>query len=257
MKDFLFLTICSLRYDVAKYAMDAGMTPFLQRTIKSWEHRECSATFTLPSHVAFFSGRTPRPLAKQLVDGHDTDERMFALSTRWERYQGRNIRYFFEDAPNVPRGFESKGYKTIGVGGVGWFNTNFASSRLWKNHYFQDFLFQDEYGNGFPTAFALQISDLKEKLVGRGDEPHFLFINASACHVPYIHGIKNQTLAERQAESLKYIDSQLADLLNLLKPGSTVLICADHGDCQGEDNLFGHGFFHENIMRVPYAEFTV
>ncbi len=253
MTDFLFLTICSLRYDVAQAAMNNGDTPNLKRLLGEWEKRETPGTFTLPAHIAFFSGRTPRPLAKSFPDGIDSTERLFALSTKWEQYKGRNIRYFFEDAPNVPRGFEGNGYNTIGVGGVGWFNTNYQSSSFWGKTHFQQFLFDDEYGPRSEDGFARQITDLKQALTMM-TSPRFIFVNAATCHMPYIYRKSHHTFAEGQTACLSYIDSQIPNLLEVLKPGSPILICADHGDCHGEDGLRGHGFVHENVLTVPYAE---
>jgi hypothetical protein len=31
----------------------------------------------------------------------------------------------------------------------------------------------------------------------------------------------------------------------------TVIICADHGDCWGEDGLWEHGVSHEKTLEVP------
>jgi hypothetical protein len=32
---------------------------------------------------------------------------------------------------------------------------------------------------------------------------------------------------------------------------SNTIICADHGDCWDEDNLWGHGMHHEKVLEVP------
>ena len=32
---------------------------------------------------------------------------------------------------------------------------------------------------------------------------------------------------------------------------STIIICADHGDCWGEDGLWEHGISHKYTLEVP------
>ncbi len=53
-----------------------------------------------------------------------------------------------------------------------------------------------------------------------------------------------------QRASLEYVDRELALLFTELKDYFAV-ICGDHGDCWGEDGLWGHGFYHPRVMEVP------
>ena len=46
------------------------------------------------------------------------------------------------------------------------------------------------------------------------------------------------------------MDEQLASLLERFARG-TVFICADHGDCWGEDGLWEHGISHPATLTVP------
>jgi arylsulfatase A-like enzyme len=50
----------------------------------------------------------------------------------------------------------------------------------------------------------------------------------------------------------------MGDLLNFFKVSGrdvTVVMCGDHGDCFGEEGLYGHGFYHPKVMQVPMAIF--
>ena len=63
--DVLFLTLDTLRYDVARDALAAGMTPNLARWLPGgrWEARHSPASFTYAAHHAFFAGFLPTPAA--------------------------------------------------------------------------------------------------------------------------------------------------------------------------------------------------
>lgn len=252
-RDFLFITLDSLRYDTAAGAMAAGTTPAFKQLIGRWQQRQTSATYTLPAHVAMFSGSMPRP-PRGDDRNVDTEPRMFALSTSWSRYKGRNIRYFFDDAENVPKGFESKGYRTIGVGGVGWFSNQVKASSFWQGRYFQRFLYKPSYGEDNARAFEEQIADLGEALRRLGHGRNFVFLNVSSTHRPYCNGDGTHSV-KAQRMCLEYVDRHLGKLLDLFPRGAVGVVCGDHGDCMGEDGLWGHNVVHEQVMNVPYAEF--
>ena len=63
--DVLFVTLDTLRYDVAAAALAAGRTPCLAAVLPggAWERRHSPATFTYAAHAAFFAGFLPTPIA--------------------------------------------------------------------------------------------------------------------------------------------------------------------------------------------------
>ncbi len=250
-RDFLFITLDSLRYDTAVEALSAGETPNFRKLIGQWECRHAAATYTLPSHVSMFAGMMPKPLGG---NGENKEGRLFALSTSWSRYRGRKIRYFFDDAENVPKGFESKGYQTIGVGGVGWFSNEVKASSFWQGSYFKHFLYKATYGEENPDAFEEQIKDLAVKLDEMPQGRKFVFINVSSTHRPYSNGDGSQSI-KAQRMCLQYVDSHLPALLRLFSEETVGVVCGDHGDCMGEDGLWGHAIAHDKVLTVPYAEF--
>ncbi|HVX15438.1 MAG TPA: sulfatase-like hydrolase/transferase [Pirellulales bacterium] len=252
-RDFLFITLDSLRFDTAAQALQAGTTPTFQKLVGQWERRHTSATYTLPAHVSMFSGSMPRP-PRGDDRSVESEPRMFALSTSWSRYKGRNIRYFFDDAENVPKGFESKGYQTIGLGGVGWFSNEVKASSFWEGRYFQKFLYKPSYGEQNPRAFEEQITDLAALLRGLEPGRRFVFVNVSSTHRPYSNGDGTMSV-KSQRMCLEYVDQHLPKLLELFPRGAVGVVCGDHGDCMGEDGLWGHNVVHEQVMTVPYAEF--
>lgn len=49
---------------------------------------------------------------------------------------------------------------------------------------------------------------------------------------------------------MAWVDGVLKPLIDLFMDG-TVLICADHGDCWGEDGLWERGISHPATLTVP------
>ncbi|RKH43579.1 metalloenzyme domain-containing protein, partial [Corallococcus sp. AB050B] len=62
--DLLFLTLDTLRYDVAREELEAGRTPTLAALLPGgrWEERHSPASFTYAAHQAFFAGFLPTPV---------------------------------------------------------------------------------------------------------------------------------------------------------------------------------------------------
>ncbi len=61
--DIVFVTLDTLRFDVADTELAAGRTPNLAKLLPGgrWERRHTPATFTFPAHQAFFAGFLPTP----------------------------------------------------------------------------------------------------------------------------------------------------------------------------------------------------
>lgn len=60
--DLLFVTLDTLRYDVAAELAETGRTPNLARALPGgWERRHSPASFTYAAHQAFFAGFLPTP----------------------------------------------------------------------------------------------------------------------------------------------------------------------------------------------------
>ena len=66
-------------------------------------------------------------------------------------------------------------------------------------------------------------------------------------------------LFEKQVSSIEFLDKALEKLFNNLPNNhqNYFIICSDHGECFGEDGLYGHGFYHPKIMEVPFSIFTI
>src|SRR5262249_34302740 len=60
--DILFITLDTLRYDVARDTLNQGLTPNLAKVLPTgWEERNSPASFTYAAHHSFSAGFLPTP----------------------------------------------------------------------------------------------------------------------------------------------------------------------------------------------------
>ena len=114
--DLLFVTLDTLRYDVAAQCLASGRTPHLAAVLPGgvWEERHTPASFTYAAHHAFFAGFLPTPVPP------GPHERLFAARFGGSESSGPGTYVF--DAADLPAGLAAAGYHTVCLGGVGFFN---------------------------------------------------------------------------------------------------------------------------------------
>lgn len=253
--DILFITLDTLRYDVAEAALRAGRTPNLARLLPGggWEPRHTPGSFTYAAHHAFFAGFLPTPTSP------GRHPRLFAARFAGSETTGEQT--FAFDAPDIVTGFAGAGYHTICVGGVGFFNKQTALSRVLPN-LFAESHWAHELGVTHPESTAHQVRCALGALARTPRERRvFLFLNVSALHQPnciFLPGASADSPAT-QAAALAYVDGQLPPLFHALQRRGPALaiICSDHGTAYGEDGYVGHRLAHPVIWTVPYAEFVL
>jgi hypothetical protein len=247
----LFITFDTLRYDVAQQELTTGRTPFLASLLPNgWEERHAPGSFTYASHCAFFAGFLPTPARPGV------HQRLFALKFAGSESTSA-LSYCFE-TPDIVQGFASIGYRTICIGGVGFFKKENPLSCVLPD-LFQESYWQKEFGVTDPQSTQHQVEFAIQLLRQNPNEKVFLFMNLSALHQPnchYLEGATTDSLASHAA-ALRYIDSQLRPLfaeLNLLND-TFVILSSDHGTTYGEDGYTGHRLAHEKVWTIPYADF--
>lgn len=250
--DLVWIVLDSLRHDVACAEMNAGRTPNLARLFPGgWEKRHTPASFTYPAHQAFFAGFLPTP-----ADPAAGQERLFATYFEGSTTAGHTTCLFRE--ADIVSGLASRGYHTLCIGGVGFFNKRTPLGRVLPG-YFMESHWSRETGvsaEDSPAAqFGLAVRRLAEIDAG---QRVFLFINVSAIHRPnryYIRGKKEDDL-ESHAAALRRVDASLPLLTAALdrRGPSLLLAFSDHGTLYGEDGFTGHRVGHPDVYTVPYAE---
>lgn len=254
--DILFVCLDTLRYDVALAEQENGGTPNLNR-YGQWQKCHAPGNYTFPSHQAMFIGNLPSPA--EPIPLYER-ERLFVAKENATLGKLHPYSFVFDGASFV-QGLEKVGYRTICVGGVGFFNKRTPINKLLPS------LFAESYWN---TRFACHIKESFEnqiefvrKRIAKipSDERVFLYINVDSIHYPnsfYVEGAKEDN-KETHAAALRYVDEHIAQLFEVFaRRGKTFcIVCSDHGSCYGEDGYYFHCHSHEIVWTVPYKHFFI
>jgi hypothetical protein len=254
--DLLFVTLDTLRYDVAVECLESGRTPYLAKVLPNgmWERRHTPASFTYAAHHAFFAGFLPTPVTP------GPHERMFAARFGGSETSGPDT--FVFDAPDLPAGLAAAGYHTVCLGGVGFFNPAAPLGRVLPG-LFAEAHWETAFGVTAPDCLGAQIDRLATIVDGLpADRPLFTFVNVAALHQPnrhYVPGAATDDVATHAA-ALEYVDGLLDRLFDLVTGRGRpcqVIICSDHGTLYGEEGHTGHRVAHDAVWTVPYADFIL
>ncbi|OIR06739.1 hypothetical protein GALL_109870 [mine drainage metagenome] len=251
-RSILFITLDSCRYDT----FAAADAPNL-KAVGDLHRAMAPGNFTYGSHAAMFVGFTPGIAARAEPFVNPKFGKIFKIAGGG--FPGKGTEFMTLTGRNIVDGLKRKGYLTLGSGAVGWFDPKTETGR----HLTQDF--DRFYFSGGTSSLPRQLEWIEAHLdPGR---PVFIFLNVGETHVPYhfegaswdpghnpcVPFSPNNDAGEcrrRQQACLGYVDAELAPLLEAFSGASTI-VCADHGDCWGEDGLWEHGIHHEKVLEVP------
>ncbi|WP_408890726.1 STM4013/SEN3800 family hydrolase [Myxococcus faecalis] len=253
--DLLLLTLDTLRHDVATELAASGRIPNLAALLPGgqWEERHSPASFTYAAHHAFFAGFLPTPARP------GRHPRLFAMRFEGSETTGQGTCVL--DAPDLVTGLAGRGYHTVCIGGVGFFNKlnplgNVLPGLFAESHWAPELGVREPRSTEHQVALAVRRLDALPR-----QQRIFLFINISALHQPNRHYLPgaSEDSRETHAAALEYVDSQLPPLFAALRRRGPAfcIICSDHGTAYGEDGYNGHRVGHPVVWTVPYAEFTL
>ncbi|MFD4585205.1 STM4013/SEN3800 family hydrolase [Streptomyces sp. NPDC058423] len=256
--DLLLVTLDTLRFDVAEELAAAGRIPNLARHLPGgrWERRHAPGSFTWASHQAIFAGFLPTPAAP------GPHPRLFAA-----RFAGSETTAdgtFVYDTPDLVSGLAGAGYRTVCIGGVGFFNRQGPLGTVLPGM-FQESHWEPEFGVASPTSFEAQVARAEEVVAALpADRRLFLFVNVSALHQPNWFHLRGATREagdsrETHAAALEYVDRHIGRLFAAAarRRGCFAIVCSDHGTAYGDDGYTGHRLGHEVVWTVPYAQFLL
>jgi hypothetical protein len=254
--DIVLVTLDTLRFDAAQQEFLAGRLPHFARHLDpgGWELRHTPGTFTYSAHCAFFAGFLPTPARP------GSHARLLSLQFEGSETTDANT-FVFRDADSIVAGLANAGYRTICIGGVGFFNLlNPLGSAL--PGLFAERYWRREFGVTSRDSTAAQLELVCQRLGASELESQrvFLFVNVSAIHQPNSHYLDaDEDSVQSHAAALRYVDGALAALWQALerRGDSFVIVCSDHGTAYGEDGYLGHRHGHPVVMQVPYAHFRI
>jgi len=253
-RSILFITLDSCRYD----AFVEARAPNL-KALSSLCRARAPSHFTYGSHAAFFMGFTPGDFSLREPYVNPKYGKIFRMEGGG--HPGASPPLVTLAGRNIVDGLKKLGYRTLGTGAVNWFNPERPTGRVLSAD-FEHFA----YARG--PSLERQIAWI-ESTLGKSDPaaPAFVFLNVGETHVPYYYegapwdrsynpaqafGENNDAVEarRRQIACIEWCDRTLEPLLARFADDS-VIACADHGDCWGEDGLWEHGVSHDKTLEVP------
>jgi hypothetical protein len=257
--DILLVILDTLRYDVAAELAASGRIPNLASVLPGgrWERRHSPGSFTYAAHQAILAGFLPTP-----TDPRGPHPRLFAA--RFAGSESTAAGTFVYDTPDLVSGLAAVGYRTVCVGGVGFFNKQGPLGSVLPG-LFQKSHWEPRLGVTSPTSFESQVVVAERVAAEQPDgRPLFLFVNVSALHQPNWHHLPGATREhgdsrESHAAALEYVDRHIPRLFAAMRRRRPcfAIVCSDHGTAYGEDGYTGHRIGHEVVWTVPYAHFTL
>lgn len=254
--DILLITLDTLRYDVAAELATAGRIPNLARHLPGgrWDRRHSPGSFTFAAHQAIFAGFLPTP------EGPGIHPRLFAAGFPGSESTSSGTYVFAQ--PNLVAGLSAAEYRTVCIGGVGFFNQRSELGSVLPG-LFDEAYWSAELGVTAPGSFEAQVA-LAERVIADVpvEQRMFLFVNVSALHQPnwfYLSGASAATGDTRatHAAALEYVDRHIGRLFAAAasRRDCFAVVCSDHGTAYGEDGYTGHRIGHPVVWTVPYAHF--
>jgi arylsulfatase A-like enzyme len=254
--DVLLVTLDTLRYDVAAELAESGETPTLASLLPGgrWERRHTPGSFTYAAHTAMLAGFLPTPASP------GPHPRLFAGTFPGSETTGTGTWTF--DAADLPTALASVGYRTVCVGGVGFFNklTPLGSA---LPSLFAESHWEPGFGVADPLSLPNQLDRIEEIMARLPAERRlFLLLNVASLHQPNWFYLDGGTRAHgdtraSHAAALRHVDAQMGRLFDLMRRPCFVIVCSDHGTAYGEDGHTGHRIGHEVVWTVPYGEFVL
>jgi hypothetical protein len=255
--DVLLITLDSCRYDTFCFAK----TPSLDR-IGTLYRAQAPSYFTYGSHSSIWMGFTPGLANLNVPWLNPKVAKLFRMQASAASVF-RKDDAFVLSGQNIISGFKKLGFLTLGSGAVAWFDPSTETGAVLSSP------FDHFYYPGNTWSLRQQLDWLSHHLSSRrADQPVFVFLNVGETHVPYWHEGANWPIwpspcvpfggdrcsrsesRRRQLECLQWVDSELSSLIEYFSD-ATILACADHGDCWGEDGLWEHGVSHQATLTVP------
>lgn len=265
-------------FDSCRYDAWVAARPRTLRKLGKVERRWAYASWTAPSHYNLLMGLMPHTSPRDVYASEYYKKDFFKFN---QRLGGEGIEFAsFAPRLSLPVLLRGLGYRTHAMVSLPVLNpatalnTGFDSYRLMEKHN--------------------DMRAMLEEMRFSEEAPSFYLLNVGETHYPYalpsetpdawprisgVHGVfrhldqhvvggklrrgrakrfdqrKLDELRGRQIDAVKYLDTVVEELFDLVPKNTYVTVTSDHGELFGEDGYFGHGpIQHEKVLEVPFVE---
>ena len=274
LNNYVLVVFDSCRYDSFVRARPRTMKK-LGKVEKRWSY----ASWTSPSHFNLLMGLLPHASPKHVYASEYYTKDFLKFNARL----GSTEIAFKSLVPklNFPAFLqESLGYATHAMVSLPVLNPYTI-----LNHGFDTYKLMPAHNDMRAMLGEMQFSE---------ERPSFYLLNIGETHYPYalpdeprdqwprisgVHGVfkhlddhvvggklvsrgekmfdkkKLETLRQRQITAVRYLDTVVEELFDLLPKNTYVTITSDHGELFGEEGYFGHGpIQHDKVYEVFFVE---
>jgi hypothetical protein len=271
--NYVLIILDSCRYDAFVKACPATML-----RLGTVERRWAYASWTAPSHFNLLMGLMPHSSPRGIF-ASDYYQRDFLKFNERLGTEGLEFKKF------VPRLYlpillQNLGYKTHAMvslpvlNPLTILNSGFDVYTLMERHNdMRAMLREIRFTDGQPSFYMLNVGETHYPYA-LPDEPPAEWPRISGVHGVFKHlddhvvggklrrsrtktfdPSKLLALKHRQIDAVKYLDTVIEELFDILPRNTYVTITSDHGELFGEDGYFGHGpIQHEKVLEVPFLE---
>lgn len=263
-------------FDSCRYDAFTAARPKVMRKLGRVEKRWSYASWTAPSHYNLLMGLMPHTNPRNMF-ASDYYARDFLKFN--ERLGAENLEFkSFVPRLYLPALLQKLGYRTNAMVSLPVLNpatvlnSGFDTYKLMERHN--------------------DMRAMVQRMSFPEDRPSFYLLNVGETHYPYalpdesedewpkisgVHGVfkhlddhvvggklrktrgftqrKLGELRQRQIDAVKYLDTVVEELFDLVPKDTYITITSDHGELFGEDGFFGHGpVVHEKVLEVPFLE---
>ncbi len=252
----ILITLDSCRFDSFRKAKAPNL-----KSIGPLHCAQAPSYFTYGSHAAIWMGFTPGLTNSKQPWLNPKAGKLFRMANAG--FIGDTSDGIKLTGPNIIEGFRRSGYRTIGTGAVGWFDPSTETGAILGDP-FDDFFYP-----GNTWSLKKQLMWIEEMSSRQSySKPVFIFLNIGETHVPYWHEdaewarepspcipfggkqCSRRKSRRQQIKCIEWVDEQVKTLIKRYS-SDTIIMCADHGDCWGEDGLWEHGVSHWATLTVP------
>jgi hypothetical protein len=271
---YVLIVFDSCRYDSFTRARPRIMTK-LGRVERRWSY----ASWTSPSHFNLLMGLLPHASPKNVYASEYYKKDFFKFNERL----GSSDIGFHSLVPKLS--FPSFLRDSLGYATHAMVSLPVLNPHTILNHGFDSYRLMPVHNDMRAMVREMRFSE---------DRPSFHLLNVGETHYPYalpgeapeewprisgVHGVfkhldehivggklavrgekmfdkaKLKILRSRQIDAVRYLDTVVEELLDIVPKNTYITITSDHGELFGEDGYFGHGpIQHDKVFEVFLVE---